>query len=102
VLVLAALPVRASAQVTTAPTIVIKQPKPKSDYFHGNVVNFTPKAVTVRDPKNVYNTRTFDFTPELAAKLENRHMEPGVKITVKYLRGSSTAVHLKGKIVTTQ
>jgi hypothetical protein len=91
-----------SAQVTTAPTIIIKQPKPKYDYFRGQVVNFTPKIVTVREPKNVYNTRTFDFTPELAGKLENRHMEPGTKITVKFLRGSSTAVRLKGKIVRTQ
>ena len=86
-----------SAQVATAPTIKFKQPKPKIDSFKGHVVNFTPAAVTVRDLKDTTKVRTFGYTPELTRKLENRYIENGSKITVKYQHLSDTAVALKAK-----
>jgi hypothetical protein len=95
----AILPLAAGAQVTTAPKVVYKQPKIKLDTFHGEVVNFTSKAITVRDPKNVYNVRTFDYSPQLEQKLQNRLMEKGAKVTVKYQTRSNVAVVVKGKII---
>ncbi len=92
-------PLRLSGQVTTAPTIVVKQPKTKYDRFRGEVVNCTRKAITVRQPGNVYNTRTFDFSPSLERKMENRSMDNGSTVTVKFQAKSNVAVSLKGKIV---
>ncbi len=88
------------AQVTTGKPIKIKikTPKPKRDSFQGEVLNFTPAAITVRDRKNMALVRTFSYSPELAQKLENRRMEPGERVTVVYLRGTETAVEVKGKI----
>ena len=96
-LLMLSAPLCASAQVTTAPAIVIKQPKPKYDTYRGEVVNCTNKAITVRDPANVYNTRTFDFSPGLERKMENRSIEHGFKITVKVQHASNVAVSLRGK-----
>ncbi len=42
--------------------------------------------------------RTFSFSPELARKVENRRMEHGDRITVRFIRGTETAVELKGKL----
>jgi hypothetical protein len=92
-------PLPLNGQVTTAPTIVLKQPKPKYDSFRGRVVNCTTKAITVRAPGNVYNTRTFDFSPGLLRKMENRSMNIGAKVTVKFQPASNVAVSLKGQIV---
>jgi len=72
--------------------------KPKQDSFPGEVVNFTPSSITVRNRSNFALIRTFSYSPQLARKLENRHMEPGDRVTVRYLRGTDTAVGLKGKI----
>jgi len=92
-------PLRLSGQVTTAPMIVTKQPKPKYDRFRGQVVNCTRKAITVRDPGDTYNTRTFSFSPELERKMENRSMNIGAKVTVKFQHQSNVAVLLKGKTI---
>ena len=88
----------AGAQVTTLPTIKLKGPKQKTNSFRGEVLNFTPVAITVRDRGNFAKVRTFSYTPELTRKLENRRMENGDPVTVHYLRGSDTAVRLKGKL----
>jgi hypothetical protein len=93
----AVFPPRASAQVTTAPAIVLKQPKPKYDIYRGDVVNYTSTAITVRDPNNVYNIRTFQFSPGLRSKMENRTIEHGFRITVKVQHASDVAVALRGK-----
>ena len=93
--------VTAHGQVTTSPAIKIKQ-KTQIDSFRGEVVNWTPVAITVRDPKNSYTMRTFTFTPELTRKVENRHMEKGSKVTVKHRHMSDTAVSLKGKLLKQQ
>ena len=89
----------ASAQVTTAPTIVVKQPKIKYDTYRGEVVNCTPTAITVRDPANVYNTRTFTFSPGLQRKMENLSVNHGAKVEVKVQHASNVAVSLRGKKV---
>ncbi len=90
----------ASAQVTdTRPVrIKIKTEKPKQDSFRGEVIDFTPTSVTVRDRNNYAVLRTFTFSPELARQVENRHMEHGDRVEVRYNRGSNTAVKLKGKL----
>jgi hypothetical protein len=87
----------ASAQVTTAPVIVLKQPKTKYDTYRGEVMNYTSTAITVRDPNNVYNTRTFQFSPGLKSKMENRMIEHGFRIEVKVVHASDVAVALRGK-----
>ncbi len=88
------------AQVTTGQPVKvkIKAPKARHDTFQGEVMNFTNSAITVRDRKNFALLRTFSFSPELARKLENRRMEPGRRVSVRYIHGSDTAVALKGKI----
>ena len=97
VLLLAA-PVLLPAQVVNAPAIKIKPPKQRIEKFAGQVVNFAPFAITVRDRSNYALVRTFNFNPELKRKLQSRHMENGAKVTVYYLKGGDTAVKLKGKI----
>jgi len=97
VIAAALFPLHLSGQVTTAPVIVIKQPKVKYDTYRGEVVNCTAKAITVRDPANVYNTRTFSFSPGLERKMENRSVDPGLKVTVKVQHASNVAVSLRGK-----
>ena len=86
--------------MTNAPPIELKTktPKPKLDAFPGEVVNFTPVAVTVRNRENMTLLRTFTFSPELARKVENRRMEHGDRVKVRYVRGTDTAVQLKGKL----
>lgn len=86
------------AQVATAPTIKLNAPKPKLDSFRGEVLNFTPVAITVRDRQNMARVRTFNFDPGLARKVENRRMENGDRVTVRFVRGTDTAVQLKGKL----
>lgn len=90
----------AGAQVSTGAPIKlkIKTPKPKLDSFRGEVLNFTPSAITVRDRENMALIRTFGFSPELTRKLENRRMEGGRRVTVRFIRGSDTAVELKGQL----
>jgi len=98
-LVCAVAPGRSHAQVTNLPTIKIKQPKPKIDKFRGEVVNCTPVAITVRDAKSATTIRTFNFVPALTRYMENRYMESGSKVTVRYIRQSDNAVGLQGKIL---
>ncbi len=86
------------AQVTTLPAITVKQPKPKIEKFHGEAVNTTPVAITVRDPKNTALVRTFRFTPELERKMDGHSIENGDKVTVHFIKGSDTAVKLSAKI----
>ncbi len=88
------------AQVREAAPIRVKvrTAKPKVDSFRGDVMSFTPSAVTVRDRHNLALLRTFSFSPELARKVENRRMESGDRLTVRYVRGTDTAVALKGKL----
>lgn len=88
------------AQVSTGKPIKlkIKTPKQKHDSFRGDVMNFTNAAITVRDRNNMALLRTFNYTPELARKVENRRLEPGQRVTVRYIRGTNTAVALNGKL----
>lgn len=89
----------AAGQVVTAPPVrmKVKQPKQKVESFKGEVFNFTNVAITVRDTKNFALLRTFSYSPELTRKLENRYMEPGDRITVRFVSGN-TAIALKGKL----
>lgn len=99
VLALAVAP-PAVAQVGTAPAVrnKVKNPKPKIDSFQGEVVSFTNVAITVHDRKNLALVRTFSYSPELVRKLENRRMEQGARVTVRFVRNTDTAVELEGKI----
>lgn len=94
----ALLPVCLRAQVRQSQPIKIKAPKPAKDRFRGEVLNFTPVAITVRDRKNITLVRTFRFDPRLEKKLSNHYVENGDHVTVHYLRGSDTAVKIDGKI----
>ena len=90
----------AASQVRDSKPVRIhsKTPKPATDSWSGEVVSFTPSSVTVRDRANMSILRTFSFSPELARKVENRHMEHGDRVSVRYLRGTETAVALKGRL----
>lgn len=92
----------AAAQLTTAPTVKAKSPRQQIDRFHGEVVNFTDVAITVRDPKNVYTVRTFQFSPALAKKLTGHYVPNSSRVTIKFVHMSDTAVALKGKILKQQ
>ena len=89
------------AQVSTGRPIhvKIKTPKQKKLSFKGLVINFTNSAITVQDRKNMALVRTFSFDQELTRKVESRRMEPGSKVTVVYLKGTDTAVKLKGRLI---
>lgn len=89
-----------AAQVTTLPPVrnKVKNPKARIDSFQGEVVNFSNVAITVRDRKNLAAIRTFSYSPELTRKMESRRIEPGERVTVRFMRNTETAVGLKGKI----
>ncbi len=78
--------------------VKIKTPKPAVERFRGTVQNFTPTAITVQDLKKFNLVRTFEFTPELQRKLQNRRIENGERVTVRYRKGSDVAVAVKGKV----
>ena len=92
--------VAAPAQVVTLPTVhsKVKNPKPKIESFHGDVVSFSNAAITVRNRKNLALLRTFSYSPELTRKMENRRMDPGDRVTVRFVRNSDTAVQLQGRM----
>lgn len=65
------------------------------DTMKGAVWVFTQRAITVRDPKNIYRVRTFSYDPKLLPKMQKRHYKQGDKVKVKYLRGTDIAVSVK-------
>jgi hypothetical protein len=68
--------------------------KLKYDKFHGTVVNAGPKAITVKSQDNMYRVRTFNYVPELEKKVQNKRPPAGKKVTVRYIRGTETAVSI--------
>lgn len=89
----------ATAQVTMTAPIKLKQPKVKLDSFKGTIINSTPVAITVRHYQDANHVRTFAFDAKLVRRMENRHMENGAKVVVKYQHMTDTAVALKGRIL---
>ena len=98
-LVLMAVVPALHAQVTTTAPIKVRQPGAKIDSFRGEVVNWTPAAITVRDARDAYKLRTFTFDSKLVTKVTNRYMEKGSRVTVKYQHMTDTAVGLQGRIL---
>lgn len=90
----------AAAQVSDSKPIKlkVKTDKPKTESFRGEVINFTPAAITVRDRENYALLRTFSFSAELTRKVENKHMEHGDRVEVRFIQGTETAVGIKGKL----
>lgn len=66
--------------------------KLKKDKFRGSVVYAGPKAISVRSKENIYLVRTFNYTPQLEQKIQNRKPASGSQVTVHYLRGTDLAV----------
>ncbi len=66
--------------------------KSKVDKFHGSVVNAGPKAITVKSQDSIYRVRTFNYAPQLEKKLQAKRPPAGKKVTIRYLRGTETAV----------
>lgn len=95
----------AAAAVLAMPAPVAAQTFPlrpahrsvKLAVFHGYVQVFSHAAVTVRDPKDRAELRTFTFAAALRQKLESRHLVYGEKIAVFYLPANQLAVRLKAK-----
>jgi hypothetical protein len=66
----------------------------KHDKFRGTVVNAGPKAITVKSQDNIYRVRTFNYAPELEKKVQNKRPPVGKRVTVRYIRGTETAVSI--------
>jgi hypothetical protein len=68
--------------------------KLKKDKFHGNVVSVGPKAISVKSKQNMYVVRTFNYTPQLEKKIQQKKPAPGRQITVHYFRGTDLALRV--------
>ena len=82
------------ASLVTNSTAVLARSKTKTDKFEGYVVVAGPKAITVKNKKNIYHVRTFNYSPKLEEKLRKKNLEPGKTVTVHYTRGTDVAVKL--------
>ena len=91
----------APAQVTSAPPIVVKQPKPKLEKFKGHVLSATIAAIIVQSSENEKMVRTFQYSPEMRAKMlaiiDQGGYQHGDMVTVFTEPGSSVALKIKGK-----
>ncbi len=67
----------------------------KTDKFKGYVVTAGPKAITVKNKNNIYQVRTFNYSPKVEQQLMKKKVQPGTLVTVHYTRGTDTAVKLK-------
>lgn len=65
---------------------------PKTDKFRGTVVNAGPTAISVKSETNIYQIRSFTYTPELKKKIDAKRPAQGKKVTVHYYRGTNIAV----------
>ena len=83
-----------SSLFVTPPKAVFARHKPKTDKFEGYVVVAGPKSITVKDKKNIYHVRTFNYSPKVEEKLMKKKLEPGNTVTVHYARGTDVAVKL--------
>jgi hypothetical protein len=66
----------------------------KHDKFKGTIVFAGPKAITVKNDKNIYLVRTFNYTPALEKKVNAKRPPQGKKVIVHYLRGTDIATSL--------
>jgi hypothetical protein len=64
----------------------------KTDKFRGTVVNAGPTAISVKSETNIYQIRSFDYTPALKKKIDAKRPAQGKKVTVHYYRGTNIAV----------
>lgn len=88
--------------VTTAPPIVIKQPKPKYAHFRGEVIRADENSVTVRDKDNAYGVRIFTYAPKAQGKMHKVYAHGGYrtgdKVDVRYQLGKEdVALDINGK-----
>jgi hypothetical protein len=66
----------------------------KKDKFRGNVVSAGPRAISVKSKQNMYIVRTFNYTPQLEKKIQQKKPAPGRQITVHYFRGTDLALRV--------
>ena len=69
--------------------------KPKTDKFTGFVVAAGPKSITVKSKDNIYQVRTFNYSPGVEQQLMKKKLQAGSKVTVHYTRGTDVAVKVK-------
>jgi hypothetical protein len=84
-----------STLLVAPPKDVFAGHKPKTDKFEGYVVVAGPKSITVKNKKNIYQVRTFNYSPKVEQQLMKKKLEPGRVVTVHYTRGTDVAVKLK-------
>jgi hypothetical protein len=83
-----------SSFLVAPPKVLFAGHKPKTDKFKGYVVAAGPKSITVKDKKNIYHVRSFNYSPKVEQQLMKKKLEPGMTVTVHYTRGTDIAVKL--------
>ena len=100
-LLLAFTALSAHAQVTTGKPVVLKQPKHKLAVFKGEVLTASNFSLTVRNPENNLQVRTFTFTPEVRDKMQRivdaGGYQHGDRIEIQYEPGTDVVVKFKWK-----
>jgi len=84
-----------SSLFVSPPEAVFAGHKPQTDKFEGYVVAVGPKSITVKNKKNIYHVRTFNYSSKVEQQLMKKKLEPGMVVTVHYTRGTDVAVKLK-------
>ncbi|MBI3404879.1 MAG: hypothetical protein HY046_05430 [Acidobacteria bacterium] len=91
----------ANAQVNTGKPVVLKPPKHKLAVFKGEVLSATNYSVTVRNPENNLQLRTFTYSPECREKMQKiidaGGFQHGDKIQIQYEPGTDVIIKFKGK-----
>jgi hypothetical protein len=83
-----------SSLLVAPPNSLFAGHKPKTDKFEGYVVAAGPKSITVKNKKNIYHVRTFNYSPKVEQQIMKKKPEQGKIVTVHYTRGTDVAVKL--------
>jgi hypothetical protein len=83
-----------AANLASPSTVVLAKSRTKTDKFEGYIVHVGSKAITVKNKNNIYQVRTFSYSPKLEEKIRKRNLAAGKMVTVHYMHGTDVALKL--------
>lgn len=101
-LLAAVVPLRAQVDIgKPIPVKTLKPPKPKLAWFHGEVTQAGPLAITVHSRENELFRKTFSYSPKVRDQmqkiLEQGGYQYGDRVRIQYETGKDVALQIKGK-----
>lgn len=72
-------------------TLSTLQAGPKHDTFRGKVIFAGPTNISVQNEKDIYQVRSFRYTPKLEKRIFKHRIPQGKRVRVHYYRGTDLA-----------